>query len=259
MRHNISGFVRFADLKSAFASLHRHIALQDTHASDEVWLLHLVKCGFSSEQAAEILQVACNVLRWEAAGGTEHQYFFILEAHRNIWFTTEGLRQCVRFLRGCAAGTPLAGVMFCIGMICILTTIEKRISDNGLESHHNAEGASDFYAEDMSGVTDTKGRIACSHVTYVDDGAFLGFAAAKLIVQGLVDTAIIVHECIHIFLFEANYGVGKTEAILRIAGPGTRAVKNHVRDLGYAITCTSRFGDFTLRIVLQYNILAFRR
>ena len=77
----------------------------------------------------------------------------------------------------------------------------------------DAERASGFFGETFGTVIDGYGLTACTHASYVDDAAFPGFAHASQIISNLRDTAIIVHETIVAFMFEANYSPGKTEAI----------------------------------------------
>ena len=64
MRVNQCGYASFGDISTAFASLHRRIALMCDTDVDEIWLSHLRRCGFSDDQAFSILRLACTLLQW---------------------------------------------------------------------------------------------------------------------------------------------------------------------------------------------------
>lgn len=115
MRLNLCGYVIYADVRTAFASLHCSIAMMTDDDGDDVWLAHLVHCGYTPEQAASIIALACDLVKWTQHGGTEHTLAMIKEAHTNMWFSVEGLRECVAYFQGVGAGTPLADAIFCIG------------------------------------------------------------------------------------------------------------------------------------------------
>ena len=55
MLANCCGYTLFADVQTAFASLHGYIALLDTTGSDEIWLHHLDRCGYTRQQATDIM------------------------------------------------------------------------------------------------------------------------------------------------------------------------------------------------------------
>ena len=80
---NLCGYAIFADIKSAFAPLHRRVAIMDDLGGDEKWLLHLKRCRFSSEQAANIMSLAIDLLEWQEAGGSEHSFAIVCEAQHN--------------------------------------------------------------------------------------------------------------------------------------------------------------------------------
>ena len=88
LHKNVSSFVLFADIRCAFASLHRNIAFRDTQSDDTEWKQHLMDSGFDREQANDIVNAAISFLQWEVSDGSEHAFRLILEAHRNTWFST---------------------------------------------------------------------------------------------------------------------------------------------------------------------------
>ena len=145
IKTNQSSYCIFGDLRTAFASLRRNVALMGENDGDEVWIRHLERCGFSQTDAAEIISLACSCLKWQAAGGTEHAFRIPCEAHRNTWFTTEGLNNAVRFVSGCTAGTPLADIIFCLGVTCSRCMIDKKLIARVLHSTLDVAGADSYF------------------------------------------------------------------------------------------------------------------
>ena len=79
IKANVCGYVISTD--AAFASLHRNLAMMDEDDGNEAWLKHLVKYGFTQEQAESILAVACSLITWTEHVGTEHSFAIFCEAH----------------------------------------------------------------------------------------------------------------------------------------------------------------------------------
>ena len=112
MRRNLCGSTIFSDIRKAFASLHRRIAFMEDTDGDDIWLAHLVRCGFSTAHAESIIDMACTLLKWLDNGGDEHAFALTCEAHRDTWFTTEGFKQPSSFLK--ALRRALHWRMFCL-------------------------------------------------------------------------------------------------------------------------------------------------
>ena len=72
----------------------------------------------------------------------------------------------------------------------------------------------------------------CNHVSYVDDTAYPGMAKCNEALSKISATITVIHDCLSAFLCDTNMGVGKTECILRIAGPGSDEVKKTVDVMG---------------------------
>ena len=100
MKLNVCGFAIFADLKRAFASLHRNISMADDDDGDLIWHEHLHRCGFSPEQVLGIINLACDILKWSEHGGSEFTFAMLKDAHLGpgsplkdsevVWPTTPG-------------------------------------------------------------------------------------------------------------------------------------------------------------------------
>ena len=168
--------------------------------------------------------MACDVIAWEVAGSSVHAFRILCGAHRNTWFSVEGLRWIVTFSAGTAAGTLLADMIFCVGISCCMSLIDERIRASDLDLRLPAEGASDFWQCDLKGAM-SGGMAKCSHASYVDDNAYPGRAVCTDVLSKIGATIAIVYDCLSALLFDTNMGHGKTESILRIAGPGADEVK----------------------------------
>ena len=67
LRVNVCGYGIFAAVSSASASLHRNISLMRDDDGDEIWMAHLVHCGYTPEQPASIIALACDLVTWGRA------------------------------------------------------------------------------------------------------------------------------------------------------------------------------------------------
>lgn len=114
MSKNVTVFQLCIDVASAFASLARRITLPDDEDSEESWRIHIFKSGSGADEVEAIINLACSALTWDAAGATPHDVAMLHEAHHMSWFSVEGLQHVTRFICGCAAGTPLADVLFIV-------------------------------------------------------------------------------------------------------------------------------------------------
>ena len=252
MRLNICGYVIYADVRTAFASLHRNIAMMTDDDGDDVWLAHLVHCGYTPEQASSIIALACDLVKWTQHGGTEHTLAMIKEAHTNTWFSVEGLRECVVYFQGVGAGTPLADAIFCIGASCCMGLIEHRLNAAGLQNYLDATGADEFWAADVAKSLDDQQRVNATHAVYVDDGAFPGMSHISSVVDRIAASMTIIVNTLSDFMFEANLAAGKTEVSLRLVGPNVAGVKQQLIDADMKISFKSHHGIQQVRVVDKY-------
>ena len=105
--------------------MYRGIALVTENDSDEMWMTQLHRIRSSSEQAAAIMEASISCVDWVNNGGTQHSFALLCDVHSKTWFSIEGLAQCVQYIRGTSAGTPLDDAVFCICVVCCLSVIEK--------------------------------------------------------------------------------------------------------------------------------------
>ena len=117
---------------------------------DEVWMKHLIRCGFTEDQAASIMALACDLTTWTHHGGTAHSFALLKEAHSNTWFSIERLKCCVVFFQGVAAGSSLADAVFRVGASLCFGLIDKNVSKAGVGTYLDAVGASEFWDCDIS-------------------------------------------------------------------------------------------------------------
>ena len=231
----------------------------DDLAGDEKWLLHLTMCGFSSEQAASIMSLSVDLLKWEEAGGSEHSFAIVCEAHHNTWFTTEGLKSAVVFLQGVAAGTPLADVLFLIGAAVVFGSMESQLRNSDLRCSLDASGATDFWNSDLSDAIDEGEQVVFSQVSYVDDLGAPGFCTAHVILQTLADKSAIIFNALASFLLEMNLSAGKSEIrcvwwaqVLRL--PRSSSLRTTCLSLSCPAAAFSTFALSTSTPTLEYRL-----
>lgn len=75
------------------------------------------------------------------------------------------------------------------------------------------------------------------------------------VIDRVTNVAIVVHDEIKAFMFEANYKPGKSECVIRVAGPGAKAVQQRLTEMNNVITRKAAKGTFMLRVVTSYRHL----
>ena len=106
MTKNKSACIAFIDVVAAFASLRRSLVIPSDDDTNEAWKKQLVEAGFSVDEATEVINMACNMLKRQATGAHDHFIQQLIESHEATWFSTEGLALITKFAGGVAAGTP---------------------------------------------------------------------------------------------------------------------------------------------------------
>ena len=83
MQRNFSAGVAFLDIKAAFASMMRCIAIPADDAADAAWAGALMSVGFSRTEAVATIALAVDALRWAGSGTEAHFIALLAEAHEN--------------------------------------------------------------------------------------------------------------------------------------------------------------------------------
>ena len=86
----VSVALLFVDLRSAFASVARRLAIP-TGVSDDVWRQRLVKNGYSNEAIERIFSDSRCACDWRDNGGSKHLLLILRELHVHTWASFEGL------------------------------------------------------------------------------------------------------------------------------------------------------------------------
>ena len=105
-----SASILFVDVVGAFASTARRICVPNLPESEESWKRHLNSCGFSPAQASDIVSTALTILKWTAAGASEHSAAILQEMMSTTWFSIDVIKGINRCIQGTLAGTSLADV-----------------------------------------------------------------------------------------------------------------------------------------------------
>ena len=92
----------------------------------------------------------------------------LIEAHCGTWFSVEGLKLVIAFVKGAAAGTPLADLVFCAALARILSRLQRSLIEEGLVHADINCGCAEFWAESSNEELQT----SLFHlVAYMDDVA----------------------------------------------------------------------------------------
>ena len=249
----------FVDVTKAFPSLLRRIVLPGHIESEELWRRHLAGCGMNNEQADAIINMACSVLRWQMAGCTHHNLAMLEAAHLHTWFSLEGLRFIVVFIGGCAAGTPLADLLFIIAMAMLISCMEMDLEAAGLVHHFDATGCAFFFGDDLNGQQEYGCTEACTplrNVSYVDDVAIPMICDAGVWIDKIQTLVRVVVRAFSRFSLTVNPVLGKTNAIVKPAGDDAAALRKELAQLNNIIECPLEDGSsFSLHIVDFYKHL----
>ena len=252
----------YLDVVCAFANLQRRISIPGDSSSEEQWRRHLGTCGFSAEEADAVVDLACSVLTWTAAGASAHNIALLEEAHLLTWFSVEGLRHVTVFCQGCAAGTPLADLLYVIAMARILNKMETCLESLGLIYYYDASGTADFFGEGVCelvhlGTRFDENRTPLRNVSYVDDVAVPIVASAQRIVSQTRAAMECILNVFRLFGMSLNSSLGKTNVTFRFAGNGAVAARQSLMiNDGAVIACKMLDGSvFNLRAVESYKHL----
>ena len=157
-----------------------------------------------------------------------------------------------------AAGTPLADLVFVIAMARILEVVSSRLCSSGLLHVFDASGAGRYFADEdcEDSISFPENCSALKHVSYVDDLEVPVIGTASTVVSKLAAATVVVHDVFWQFGLDINLAPGKTCAIIKLAGPGSKSVRLSLASDDFHIHCTSTFGrQFRLPIVQRYKHL----
>ena len=242
---NVSAAVLFLDVVAAFASMLRRLVFDEDHG-DEVWLRQLRACGLSDTDIeaiyAHIKHFAFGtdgegVVYSGCDNGIKLAFELVNQSYTNTWMSNEGIPSVIATSQGCAAGTPMADLIYCVAMSRVLITLYSSLKNDGLLSEVKCGGTS----------------VQLHDVSYPDDTALTIAAPASEIVNKTAKVAAVCVDVFKTFFFTLNWKTNKSEAIISFKGPGARKAKKHlIFNLLNQVTLTTLVGQIVLRFVESY-------
>eukprot|EP00438_Fugacium_kawagutii_P011908 Skav219189 [mRNA] locus=scaffold648:700154:705535:+ [translate_table: standard] len=181
--------------------------------------------GVSEKLQRLIIDNALQVSAMSRARASEHLTAVTRGLHRTTWFVCEQESQRVALThRGSRPGDPVADVLFNLVMGRAMQQIESKLREQGLlESFHIAEdGPLPQHCRGHSTV-DFSGQ------AWVDDLLFMKSSdAPHLLCEQVSKIVSIVQTELATMGIDMNLAKGKSEAIVHLAGPGSRALKRQL-------------------------------
>ena len=199
----------YLDLKSAFASIIRGLALQHLLSVDDL-CSRLAQQGFDKDDVASIVHGLQDFDFWQESGRSEHLAALLARIHRCSWFAVEGVLGCYQSHRGVLAGTSLGDLVFLLAFSRVLLAVETRLKDAGVlfELPCVTVAKRLRIVEPQRG--EQTGSTTLTPVAYVDDVAQPLIGTDSDIVPMVRKSIAIYHETFAKFLLTINYAPGKT-------------------------------------------------
>ena len=245
----------YIDLKSAFASIVRGIALEPLLSAEDL-CRRLSARGFDDADIKTIADGIADFTFWQESGGSHHLSVLISRIHRCSWFAVDGVPGCYESRCGALAGTSLADVIFLLAFSRVLHAVEARLRSAGalfqLPAATVAARTGIVQANNPGeGLGQDLGPVA-----FVDDVAQPLVASASDIFSLVKLVIAIYHETFSRFLLTVNYSRGKSEVAFSFFGKGSALAKQilqHDFASGIPFKCLDR--DLLLPTTLTYKHL----
>eukprot|EP00435_Cladocopium_sp_Y103_P031829 s854_g8.t1 len=246
---NILSAMLFVDLQAAFYSVLRS-SLFEGEFHDDVVCFAMQRLGILPTEWHSIRDT---ILRDHAIGGMGGHHAGIL---RDMFTGTHFEIQCLpgktATMRGTRPGDPVADVLFNMAFKLVVLDARQRI----LESSALQWFGDPCSADDIC-VAREAPRNGFAEVTFVDDIAYAIHAQSA---DSLILSLQLVASCLHDAAFSRgltlNYQAGKTEAVVSLAGPGSRTTKQRIwHQLQGSLPVVTEHDAQKLRIVHSYKHL----
>ena len=241
--------ILFLDLRAAFYSVHRG-ALFEGPVNDNLLVLAMKHHGILPEDWNDIRS---QLERDHATQGiSQHASVVLADMFSGTHFTLAGGQDKVLTCRGTRPGDPVGDLLF--NMLFAIILRESRVQF--LE-------ATDFQwvgqPEPMKDIQDLPPMPSRGYLdlAYVDDASFAIFTPdPSELVHATQMIASIVHDTARLRGLDVNYGEGKTEVLVRVAGKGARATKTKLwHDMKGVIPIVTETGGQQIHAVRIYKHL----
>ena len=249
-RHvNRSCAVLFVDLQSAFYSILRSSIFTGAYHDDQI--CHAMnQLGIKPHEWQEIRR---QVEADDATKGIDsHREGILKDMFTGTHFVMHELPGCTATTRGTRPGDPVADILFNMAFRLVVLDARQRISESATISCFG-------HPSPASDVTKSAGMPASgfAEITFVDDIAYtLHTSAAEDLVPSLQVIASCLHDAASDRGLTINYAAGKTEAVVRVAGPGAKALRHKIwHEMRGKLPIVTEHGVQSLQLVHSYKHL----
>ena len=239
----------FLDLRAAFYSVMRSV-LVTGELNDRLLCFAMQQHGILPEDWRNIRAQIDHDCATQ--GVSIHTETMLRDMFSPTYFRMAGVEKPTMTCRGTRPGDPVGDILFNMAFQIILTESRRCfIETTGCSWVGFPQPPSCF--EELPHMPD-RGML---DLAYVDDAVFAVFTPDATELPELTQTmASIVHDTARIRGLDVNYGDAKTETMLSIVGPGSRAVKNKVwHDLKGKLPVVTEHGNAEMNVVRSYKHL----
>ena len=246
---NTSCGLLFVDLQAAFYSIMRSSIFQGEF-DDDMICFAMQRLGITPKEWQEIKE--CVIADNATSGLGDHHGGILKDMFSGTHFSMHGSDGNVATARGTRPGDPVADILF--NMAFRLVVIDAR--RNILQATDMKCLGSPVPADDVTQPPSVQAK-AFAEITFVDD---IAYAVHSDTPSSLISSLQVIASCLHDAAAARglciNYQAGKTEAVLKLAGAGSKSAKHKVwHDWGGKLPIVTEHGTQQLTIVHSYKHL----
>ena len=249
-RHaNVSCAILFVDLQSAFYSILRSSLFHGEFHDDSICFA-MKQLGIQPEEWQEIK--ACIAADDAAKGLGGHQEGILRDMFSGTYFMMQGLEGQTATMRGTRPGDPVADILFNMAFKLVVLDARSKIeASTGLHCFGSPKQADDV---SVTLPVPTRGF---AEITFVDDIAYaLHSSSADDVISSLQIVSSCLHDSAAARGLMINYQTGKTEAVLKLAGPGSKTTKHKIwHECAGRLPIVTEHGVQQLQLVHSYKHL----
>ena len=247
--NSISCGLLFVDLQAAFYSILRS-SLFEGEFHDDMICFAMRQLGITPGEWHEIKDCVSSDNATE--GLDAHRVGVLRDMFSGTHFSMHGSTGNIVTTRGTRPGDPVADILFNMAFRLVVVDARRNI----LQTTNMQCLGSPLTADDVTAVASVP-RTAFAEITFVDDIAYAIHSDSP---SGLVSNLQVIASCLHDAAAARglciNYQAGKTEAVLKLAGTGSKAVKHRVwHECGGILPIVTEHGAKNLKIVHSYKHL----
>ena len=246
---NVSCAILFVDLQSAFYSVLRSSFFEGEFHDDAICYA-MKQLGITPDEWHEIKgTIAADDA---TAGLSQHHEGILKDMFSGTHFSMQGLQGKTATMRGTRPGDPVADIMF--NMVFKLVVLDARAKIE--QSTSMCCFGCPKRSIDVSKAESVPER-GFAEVTFVDD---IAYALHSKSPEDVIRSLQIISSCLHDAAasrgLAINYQTGKTEALIKLAGLGSKKVKQKVwHEYGGKLPIVTEHGVQTLQLVHSYKHL----